>query len=99
MHGPPDELKRNSHPFDPMTDPPAGQREAEAMARPEDEEGQPSEAANGARRDGAKNTNGSGSADEDHQDAPPAEEKKPSWLKRAVEKLGLDAPTVMTMFK
>jgi hypothetical protein len=67
------------------------------MAHQQDEEGQPSEAADGIRRDNTKGHDRRGSTREG-QDGP-VEKKKPNRLAAVIAKLGLDAPTLITMFK
>ncbi|KAK4043842.1 hypothetical protein C8A01DRAFT_43220 [Parachaetomium inaequale] len=67
------------------------------MAHQDDEEGQPSEAADGMRRANTRGHDRRGSTREG-QDGQ-AEEKKPNRLAAVIAKLGLDAPTLITMFK
>jgi hypothetical protein len=59
---------------------------------------QPSEAADGTKKDTTRDDGKGGSAKDQGQDAP-AEEKKSNRLAAVIAKLGLDAPTLITMFK
>ena len=60
--------------------------------------GQPIEAADGIRKDTTRDDDGGPSANDQGQDGP-AEEKKPNRLAAVIAKLGLDMPTLITMFK
>ncbi|KAK3296349.1 uncharacterized protein B0H64DRAFT_442667 [Chaetomium fimeti] len=60
--------------------------------------GQPSEATDGMRKETTKDDGSKGNSANEGQDAP-AEEKKPHRLVALITKLGLDAPTLTTMFK
>ena len=59
---------------------------------------QPSEAADGTRKDTTRDDGRGASGNDQGQDAP-AGEKKPNRLATGIAKLGLDAPTLITMFK
>ncbi len=80
--------------YSPIPDPDPSQR-AEDMARP-DGESEPTETTRGTRIATNMTGNRRGSASEG---VVPAEEKKPSRLTAFVAKLGLDAGTLITMFK
>jgi hypothetical protein len=61
--------------------------------------GQPSEAADGTKKDTTRDDDGKGGSAKDQGQDAPAEEKKPNRLAAVIAKLGLDAPTLITMFK
>ena len=69
------------------------------MAHQGDEQGQPSEAAEGMRRNNTNTrTHDRRGSTREGQDGP-VEKKKPNRLAAVIAKLGLDAPTLITMFK
>lgn len=73
------------------------QKNKQAMAHQQGEKGGSSEAVNGTMGGTTMDTDTQASTNE-HQGAQ-AEEERSSWLKRTALKLGLDAPTLMIMFK
>lgn len=89
---PASDQRRTPYDLDPEPD---TDHRMEAMA-PREDEGQPSEATDGVSRN---TMNGDRRASTNNAKDEPKEQKKPSTLAAIVAKLGLDAPTLITMFK
>ncbi|KAK4141413.1 uncharacterized protein C8A04DRAFT_39139 [Dichotomopilus funicola] len=94
--GPPDPGRGRSQgsPVTTTTTPNIYQEKEDATPRRDDERGEANEATDDVKRTATTRSDRRGSA----VDAP-GEEKKPNWFKGVAAKLGLDVPTVATMFK
>lgn len=87
-----------NHPqFYPDPEPVTGQR-AEDMAHPQ-EESPPDEGTSGTRRGSRRDTIGGSRRGSAADGDAPADKKKPNRLATWIGKLGLDAGTLITMFK